>query len=277
MWRLLESSNLIIGQYTLAGNHPEIPAYRLDNDHYFVGALRLSPQSEEITTIATIATGGGSYNPLLRKPVAQIAVASIFEAFQSTSTNEIVLAFKEGFDLASRRIAPLESSATCAALAIKGHKLYLGNVGDCRIFLIRHGQVQQVSITHTLAEALIEGGHATVEDLENPTSIYDGWTPTRMLGYEELCKPDFRLRLRDDESDEQALAHQGLELKSNDGIVVCSGGVFWHWKSPHRWQLFEEYFLKPIDDSQKTVEQFVHAVRDQGGFHALTVVMLQIP
>lgn len=233
-------------------------------------------QAKEITTVAIVATGEVTYNPLLKKPAAQITTASILEVFGETPRNSDTLSIlKNGVELASKRIAALETGAVCAATVIKGRKLYIVNVGDCRIFLIRAGRIHQISVAHTFAETLIEKGYATSETFEN--AIYDAWTPYHLLGFDDLNEPDFRLRLSDDESDKQALGNQGMELKPNDKIVLCSSAVFWHWKTPKRWQLFQDTFLKLSENLQESVEEFINIAREQGTFHALTVVMLQVP
>ncbi|MBI5931630.1 MAG: hypothetical protein HY862_20140 [Chloroflexi bacterium] len=269
-------SDLLIGQYSFAGEHPEIPAYRLNGDSHFVGAFNIPSKSEEIATVAVIANGVVTYNPLLKKPAAQIATASVIEAFGKNSSNNIILAIlKDGFALASKRVGFLETSTVCAAIVIKEQRLHIVNVGDCRIFLIRDSVARQISVTHTFEERLIEDKHVTAEQLEISRSA--GSSLYQFLGFQDMDKPDFHLRLHDNEADDQALKNQGLRLKTNDKVVLCSNGVFGYWINRHRWQLFEEHLLKPTENPQETVEQFVHAVREQGAFHALTVVAVQVP
>lgn len=270
-------SDLLLAQYSLVGKHPEFGTDRFDKDCHYVESFK-TPKYGEITTIAAVATGVGLAHYRLAKASAHIVTATFIEVFEKRLDEDVIDTIKNVLDLSRHRLTPLESAVAVAAVIVQNHNLYMVSIGDCRAFLMRDGKIQQISVTHTLAETAIKQGLITAQEFDGDHIIYDAWTPSRLVtGFEGGGEPDFRLQLHDDESDEQALANQGLELKSDDRIILCSSGVFGHWKSPHRWQLFEEYFLRPTENIQETVEQFVHAVRDQGGFHSLTVVMLQIP
>jgi len=56
---------------------------------------------------------------------------------------------------------------TTAVLALQHQdQLYIAGLGDSRAYLIRHGEVKQLTVDHTVAEALVRNGALTREQAE---------------------------------------------------------------------------------------------------------------
>jgi PPM family protein phosphatase len=45
-----------------------------------------------------------------------------------------------------------------------GQELYVNGVGDCRAYLVRGGRIEQLTVDHTLAQALVEAKTITPEE-----------------------------------------------------------------------------------------------------------------
>ena len=112
--------------------------------------------------------------------------------------------------------------ATCATAWIIGDKLYTAYVGDSRIYLMRGGRIQQLTVDHTWVQEAIEKGVLTPRWR---VSIRMCMSSAVILVRPTPPDPDFRLKLFDDEGDQQAENNQGLQLLPDDVLLLCSDGL----------------------------------------------------
>jgi hypothetical protein len=108
-------------------------------------------------------------------------------------------------------------------------------------------------------------------------STYDGRCPYRILGagIEDKITIDLRLRLDASETDEQAIANQGLLLRPND-IVVVMGNIFRDFMIPADWEFLNSSFSDITADAQTLVDRFVTGLRQRNYFGSITVVALKV-
>ena len=127
--------------------------------------------------------------------------------------------FDEGQTLSSKQ----DMSSTVAFAVIYDNRLYIANVGDSRIYLIRDHKVQQITYDHTWAnERIREGKLSQAEANSHPNA----GLLARSVGHEPRVRVDLGLYLKGGtESSEEALNQQGLALTPNDIILVCSDGL----------------------------------------------------
>ena len=92
---------------------------------------------------------------------------------------------------------------------IIGDKLHTAYVGDSRIYLIRGGRIQQLTVDHTWVQEAIEKGVLTPEMAREHPNVH---VIRRYLGSPKPPDPDFRLKLFDDEGDQHAENNQGVQL-----------------------------------------------------------------
>jgi len=159
--------------------------------------------------------------------------------------------------------------ATLACAWVIGRRLYTASAGDSRTYLVRAGSIQQLNIDHTWLQEAIEKGAvdpAKVKDAPNLHVI------RRHLGSEKENEPDFRLRLRDGETNEQMLANQGTPLLPGDVLVLCSDGLTDYLKSSEILGVMQK--TKNLNASVKTL---VDQANQRGGQDNITVVMLMMP
>lgn len=95
---------------------------------------------------------------------------------------------------------------TVVAAVVRGRELYLANVGDSRAYLMRHGEVQQVTRDHSFVEEQVQAGLLTREEARNHPQRN---VITRALG----PKPEV-----------QADTYKG-ELQEGDALLLCSDGL----------------------------------------------------
>ena len=87
-----------------------------------------------------------------------------------------------------------------------GGRLVLGHAGDSRAYLLRGGQLDQLTTDHNMAQELVDQGEITKEEAR--THHYSNWL-TQVLGFE-------------DELDVEAVRK---DLEAGDRLLLCSDGL----------------------------------------------------
>jgi PPM family protein phosphatase len=98
---------------------------------------------------------------------------------------------------------------TCSALLIAGDRGFIAHVGDSRIYMLRAGQVVQLTEDHSLVNELIRRGRVTKETFE--TSQYKAYknAVTRAVGVYETVQGDTI----------------DFEILPGDQFLLCSDGL----------------------------------------------------
>lgn len=95
---------------------------------------------------------------------------------------------------------------TCTAVAVRGDRAFIAQVGDSRAYLLRQGVLSLLTKDQTLAHALLERGHLSEEELAN----YSGSNPVlQALGATE----DIGVEMTE------------VVLEPSDRLLVCSDGL----------------------------------------------------
>ena len=97
---------------------------------------------------------------------------------------------------------------TCTVLAIRSDKIWLGHVGDSRAYLLRNGELRQLSEDQTLVAKMVREG--TMTAAEAKVSEHNNII-LQALGTAPEVNPD----IWDD----------GLPLTAGDTLVLCSDGL----------------------------------------------------
>ncbi len=116
----------------------------------------------------------------------------------------------------SAELRGMATTATCAW--IFGKRLFIANVGDSRIYLIRKGRIHQISVDHTWLQEALEAGYITKADFKGHPNAH---VIKRYVGSE--AAPDVDSRLMFGERPERNL--QGMTLEAGDQLFMCSDGV----------------------------------------------------
>jgi PPM family protein phosphatase len=145
----------------------------------------------------------------------------------------------EAIHLANRRIYNAGQSengrsgmgSTIVAALLRGHSLAIANVGDSRIYLIRQGQIEQLTDDHSLVMEQVRLGYITREQAE--TSELQN-VILRALGSEAEVKPDIEdlvavngdlILLTSDGLTRHVRDHEILEIVTNSASLpaACAG------------------------------------------------------
>ena len=265
---LTDRSPLIVAALSHPGEVREINEDRLSVTSY-------TRESDDASvTLAIVADGIGGHQA--GEVAAQIAVDQITDDIGKSSGDDPVAELSVAIIAAGRLIS--ESAlrdyslqgmgSTIATAMIVKDRLYSVSVGDSRIYLLRSGNIRQISIDHTWVQEAINHGILTPEEARNHPNAH---VLHRHLGGDRDPLPDPRLRLADDESDEDSQANQGMSLAAHDQILLCSDGLT---------DLVEDEEILGVLSSHSQDEAaraLVDMARSRGGHDNITMVIVEMP
>lgn len=140
---------------------------------------------------------------------------------------------------------------TIVAAAIRGSQLVVANVGDSRAYLIRNGEIHQITRDHSLVAKLVEEGSITPEEAEHHPKRN---VVLRSIGADPDVYPDI---------------FEG-QLQPGDQIVLCSDGLTRYVSDS------EIMDVATRTRADRTVEQLVEMANVRGGKDNISVMLLRV-
>ena len=143
---------------------------------------------------------------------------------------------------------------TISALLLAGERAFIAHVGDSRIYMVRQGQVIQLTEDHSLINELIRRGKVTKEGLgRSPYSAYKN-AVTRAVGVYETVQVDT----------------MDLEVLPGDQFLLCSDGL-------HSY-LDDKQIVEFLSAPQLTTvpQKLVDLANERGGQDNITAVVIRI-
>ncbi len=162
------------------------------------------------------------------RTAVEIANSSLFQYLQSTGTRE--------------------AGCTMAAAVIHGNTLYVVNVGDSRVYLIRNGQITQLTRDHTVTQQKIDQGLIRPEQAEMDPNRN---VLTRSMGAGPTVQADL---------------FQPMQLTPGDLVFVCSDGLT---------DMVEDADIARLASSgspKRVTQRLIAAANKRGGFDNISVV-----
>lgn len=142
------------------------------------------------------------------------------------------------------------TGSTLVLATIRGNVLYVANVGDSRLYLLRD-ELEQITRDHSYVEELVALGkmkRGSRDYLENKNII------TRAIGADEDVDADLF----------------ALKLKSRDVILMCSDGL------SNMVDEFEmEYIIRAEESISEKVQGLVDAANRSGGKDNISVILVE--
>jgi len=246
-----------------------------NEDRYAVASFVLGAPDKTPVVFAVLADGIGGHKA--GEVAAELAVNHIMEVVAKSDGRHTRRTIEEAISKASDAIAAHSASdenfkgmgSTCAAAWIIGDKLYTAYVGDSRIYLIRGGRIQQVTVDHTWVQEAIEKNLLTPEAAREHPNVH---VIRRYLGSPVPPEPDFRLKLFNNETDEHAETNQGTQVQPNDFLLLCSDGLTdLVWND----EILELVRTKP--NLKEAAKSLIELANSRGGHDNITIVLISVP
>ncbi|MCR5625262.1 MAG: Stp1/IreP family PP2C-type Ser/Thr phosphatase [Lachnospiraceae bacterium] len=139
---------------------------------------------------------------------------------------------------------------TVVAATIMDNILYVANIGDSRLYLIRD-DIKQITNDHSLVEEMVKRGDLTVSQARvHPQKNII----TRALGIDNVVHADYF----------------EVSLAKGDRILLCSDGLT---NMVDDYDL--QYFVKHSSSPEEAVNNLVDRANESGGLDNITVILVE--
>ena len=222
-------------------------------------AFYISDENAELK-LYILADGMGGYKGgEVASKLAIIEVVKVIEdKFSQIEKNEkeILNLIEEAIEKANHVICEEASKdeslkdmgTTIEVCIVYGNKIYIGHVGDSRVYRIRKNIIRRLTTDHSYVQKLIKDGTITKEEAKNHPKKN---MITKAMGYPGLVKPD--------------LLYKGF-LK-DDIILICSDGL--------TNMVSEEEIYNTIQNDECANEKLVEMANQAGGYDNITLIILK--
>jgi len=259
--------------YIAADSHPGMSG-KNNEDRYAISAYEIEGPNPVPSVLAIVSDGIGGHRA--GEVAAEIAVETISQVVASsdgqrpnqTLDEAIGLASERIFQQAEKQLDQKGMGATCACCWVIGDRLYTANVGDSRIYLLRNGDIRQITTDHTWIQEALDHGALTPDQARGHPNAH---VIRRYLGSRQPVVADHRLRLNPHETDSQSLANQGVQLLPGDLLFLCSDGL------TDLVQPDEIIGVLKTHTQQQAIRVLINLANQRGGHDNITIVSLQVP
>ena len=236
---------------------------RLQNEDSYGIRQKMNSEADSLL-LAVIADGmGGMAQGEL---ASQLAVKTILESPILTNlTNDnqreewIIDLVKKANHVISETVP--HGGTTMSLVTAIGNQLSIAHVGDSRIFLIRNGEIFQLTEDHSLVAMLLASGQITEEEsLNHP----DRSVLTRSLGSKPQLSDGYIQTIN------QFNSQISLILEDQDILLLCSDGVWDLIASDELCSMFNN-----TQDLQEAVDKIIEQVLEKGANDNATLLALQ--
>jgi len=217
--------------------------------------------SHDVYIVADGVGGNNSGEVASRTAVTEIAeLVNDCELDTFKSPEEIFGFFAEVIDYTNNKIYQMgqedesnKGMATTLVMAyINGFEGYISNVGDSRAYLLRDGDLRQLTVDHTYVNELISKGLITEEEAETHKQRN---VITKALGAEKFVGPDF----------------YRISLCKDDILMLCTDGLYGELKDEQITEILQSG-INMNDACAKLVDEANKA----GGRDNITVVCIKL-
>lgn len=194
---------------------------------------------------------------------SSIAISAIFENLNSVYYKDPRVAIGESIDKANNAIIQRATEqpelsgmgSTCVMLIVRDGKVYIGHVGDSRIYLVRSRKIIQLTKDHSYVQMLVDCGEITKEEAERHPRRNE---ITNALGIPGM-------------SPATVLA-EAINPEAGDCFVLCSDGL--------SGMVSDNTICKVVSNqlgmgAQERADKLVDLANENGGVDNITVQLVE--
>ncbi|HUR80293.1 MAG TPA: Stp1/IreP family PP2C-type Ser/Thr phosphatase [Thermoanaerobaculia bacterium] len=190
---------------------------------------------------------------------SRLAAETVKAQFLGSETTDIPTALRESLTRANARIyAEAQANpelrgmgTTTSVLAVKGDHGWLAHVGDSRIYLVRKGEIQQLTDDHSLVATMVREGLLTSAEAETHPRRN---VLQRSMGVAEDVEVDVR---------------GPFDLQDGDTFILCSDGLHGLVKEPE----LREIAARPIEAA---ADEYLRKALERGAPDNVTVIVARV-
>ena len=157
------------------------------------------------------AAGGNIASALAVKVISDKINASYRENMRDSSIKNmlhsaLVAANIEVYDMADTQYDLKGMGTTVVCVILKDDQVYIAHAGDSRAYIARNGDIEQVTVDHSLVQDLVSKGRITPEEAVNHPNKN---LITRAIGVDKSIEIDFNQ----------------IDFTDNDMLILCTDGL----------------------------------------------------
>ncbi len=234
-----------------------------------------STEADRPVLFAVLSDGIGGHRA--GEVAAELTVNYISETVSQSNGKNPIQIMESAIHAASQAIAARSASneeqhgmgSTCACVWIEGTSLFIAYVGDSRVYLVRDGSIQRLTIDHTWVQEAVDKGIITPAQARGHPNVH---VLRRHLGSVELPDVDFRMRLNGNEDTQRAHDNQGASLQPGDILLMCTDGL--------TDMVWDDEILRLIltrNSLKSAAEDLIAQANERGGRDNITVILIGVP
>lgn len=191
---------------------------------------------------------------------SKLCVEQMVQSIEKSEQKTPVSLFEEAVDAANGAVYSESQEheefegmgTTLVACTMQEDTLYVANIGDSRLYLLRDDDIMQITEDHSLVEEMVKQGNIT----ESEARVHPQKNIiTRAVGIDQSVQADFF----------------EVEIYPDDIIMLCSDGLS---------NMIEdedmEYIIKHSESLQDAGETLVARANENGGSDNITVVLAKV-
>lgn len=191
---------------------------------------------------------------------SKLCVEQMVQSIEKSEHKTPVSLFEEAVDAANGAVYSESQEheeyegmgTTLVACTMQEDTLYVANIGDSRLYLLRDDDIMQITEDHSLVEEMVKQGNIT----ESEARVHPQKNIiTRAVGIDQSVQADFF----------------EVEIYPDDIIMLCSDGLS---------NMIEdedmEYIVKHSESLQDAGETLVARANENGGSDNITVVLAKV-
>ncbi|MDD4494925.1 MAG: Stp1/IreP family PP2C-type Ser/Thr phosphatase [Eubacteriales bacterium] len=214
------------------------------------------PDKNKSETVIILADGMGGHNA---GEVAS-ALAVDYAAQQAKETNLFcgdctsnIIRIMDGanslvFDKSQEDITHVGMGTTMIITAISDDEMFIGHIGDSRVYLLRNGEFSRVTTDHSLVEELVMSGAITRSEAENHPRKN---VITKVLG----CEPEI------------SIDTYNRKLLKGDRVLICTDGLTNMVRESEITQI-----LTDKDNPEEAIDILIDRANEYGGEDNVTAI-----
>jgi len=219
--------------------------------------LLTTPEEEHGSRLLIVADGMGGHRG--GATASRLAGETVKQQFLAATSEDIAAVLKDSLAQANARIFADAATnpdlrgmgTTTSALAVRDGEVWFAHVGDSRIYLVRGGEIRQLTDDHSLVASMVREGLLTPLEAETHPRRN---VLQRSVGVSEEVEIDVR---------------GPVTIEEGDTFVLCSDGLH---------GLVKEEELKQIAQlsPEQAADEYVKRALDRGAPDNVTVIVARV-
>jgi serine/threonine protein phosphatase PrpC len=226
--------------------------------------ISIVPDDTQVMTrkgaLFVVADGLGGHTK--GEVASEMTVRLVREAYYQDENDDIAASLRHAVEHANALIYQANQAqteppdkdhmmgSTCVAAVLQGDTVYVANVGDSRAYIVRAGQVKQVSQDHTPEAEQVRAGLLT----EEQARAQSGNKITRCMGINPDVEVDVFTEL----------------VQQSDTLVLCTDGLSKTISDEEIGKIVQQF------EPQESVQRLIELANEQGGPDNITAVVARV-